>query len=363
MRELERVEAYRLLQPRWLPASLFRLVCEAKASRQLGRAVRAIDPAMAERLEGISEASGVPPRALWLIQAMEAMLGSVGACTRVPRAPLGGCSAVALRPDGGGPLLAHNFDYIAPVRPYFAIRETRPAKGYRSLDFLVAPLAGAIDGVNEAGLAISYNYAMTIDQGRPAPTLSMLVSGLLAGCSSVTQAIDWLSGRRRWGGGLLMLVDAQGGSASVEVTNTHIDVRHPEAGRSWLAHTNKLAGASTGSDEVSPAAVFDARAPAALRGTNVLESPKCRDARLQTLLTAAGRLDADGLARLLSDHGPDGVASINTVCMHSAYWTTSACLQLDPIARRLRASFSTACQAHYHEFALGSTVPPDPRAE
>jgi len=69
---------------------------------------------------------------------MEAMLGSVGACTHVLAPPLGGCTALAVRnlaDSDPGPLLAHNFDYIEAVRPYFAIRETRPANGYRSLDF------------------------------------------------------------------------------------------------------------------------------------------------------------------------------------------------------------------------------------
>jgi hypothetical protein len=81
-----------------------------------------------------------------------------------------------------------------------------------------------------------------------------------------------------------------------------------------------------------------------------------RDERLDELMNAAGRLDGESLAQLLSDHGPTGQPSINTICMHSDYWSTSACVQLDPGARRLRASFSTACRADYREFTLNPTA-------
>ncbi len=355
VQDLEQVEPYQLLKPRWMPAPLFRLASEQKATRKFGSAIQSLCPSMADRLLGISEGSGVPLRSLWLIQAMEAMLGAVGAYTHVLTPHLGGCTALAVRnggQSGSGPLLAHNFDYIAPVRPYFAIRESRPSNGYRSVDFLVAPLCGAIDGVNEAGLAVSYNYAMTTDHGTPAPTLSMRISGLLAGCASVASAIEWLAIQPRWGGGLLMLVDATGDLASVELTNREIEVRRPEPGRNWLAHTNKLSGAKTVAVEIDRRAVFDCRAPGPLRGTNVLESSIVRYARLEMLLNSASRLDSAEIARILSDHGQDGLGSLNTICMHSSYWSTSASLQLDPVERRLRVSFSPTCQAEYHEYAL-----------
>ena len=353
--DLERVEPFQLLRPRWMPMKLFRCLSENRAGRLLGSAVRSLNPAMAERLVGIAEGAGVSHKALWLIQAMEAMLGSVGTCTRVQKAPLGGCTAIAVRQTTGshsGSLLAHNFDYIEPVRPYFAIRETRPEQGFRSLDFLVAPLCGAIDGINEAGLAVSYNYAMTTDRGQPAPTLSMLVSGLLAGCSSVETSITWLRAKKRWGGGLFMIVDAHGDLASIELTNDQLEVRRPTPGRDWITHSNKLRGPSTCAVEVAPVAVFDNRAPTPLRGTNVLESSLVRDSRLDLLMESSNTFNSTSLTEILSDHGPEGVASLNTICMHSNYWGTSACLQLDPVARTLRVSFSSACTAHFQEYRL-----------
>ncbi len=68
-------------------------------------------------------------------------------------------------------------------------------------------------------------------------------------------------------------------------------------------------------------------------------------------VTPAGPLGPDGLARLLADHGPAGTPDATTLCVHSDYWRTTACLQWFPRSRRLRASYSTACAAAFREFA------------
>src|SRR5205809_200922 len=73
----------------------------------------------------------------------------------------GACSAIAVRgacSRTGEPIIARNFDYLPMVQPFYCLRDSRPGGGHRSLDFTVAPIAGAIDGMNEHGLTITYNY-------------------------------------------------------------------------------------------------------------------------------------------------------------------------------------------------------------
>ena len=74
-------------------------------------------------------------------------------------------------------MVARNFDYLPLIQPYYLIRESRPQGRLRALEFTTAPLAGAVDGMNEAGLCITYNYGFTTDEPtRPAAPISMAIS-------------------------------------------------------------------------------------------------------------------------------------------------------------------------------------------
>ncbi len=63
-------------------------------------------------------------------------------------------------------------------------------------------------------------------------------------------------------------------------------------------------------------------------------------------------LDPATLAKQMANHGPAESPSRLTLCMHSDYWYTTACIQLLPEARRIRVSYSTACQAQYTDFVI-----------
>ena len=54
----------------------------------------------------------------------------------------------------------------------------------------------------------------------------------------------------------------------------------------------------------------------------------------------------------MSDHGHDDQPSAETICMHSDYWHTTACLQFFPKQRKMRVAYDTACRARYEEFQL-----------
>jgi hypothetical protein len=205
---LRDIEAFRIKQPWWLPFSLFRRMAAARSRRSLAPAVATTCPSASQRLLWIAHGAGVGEDLLWLIQAMEGLLASVDGNTDIP--PPGGCSAVAIRGSMsslGEAVIAHNFDYLALAQPFYIVRESRPNGGYRSIEFTAAPLVGAIDGVNELGLAVTYNYAQTVDEGRSGPTISMRLSEALARFGAVTDVIEWLTRQSRWGNGLLMLAD------------------------------------------------------------------------------------------------------------------------------------------------------------
>jgi hypothetical protein len=104
--------------------------------------------------------------------------------------------------------------------------------------------------------------------------------------------------------------------------------------------------------QIDPRRVYTHRAPQALRNTRPLQSPRRRDARLRELVAETGRFGPDDLAKLMSDHGADGRPGADTICMHSGYWNTTACLQWFPASRSVRVAYAPACSASYAEFRL-----------
>lgn len=349
---LAELEAFQLQKPWWLPFGLFRRVAERKAGGFVRQGLADDRAPFAERLAGLAEGSGTGFRQLALLNVLEGVLSDLSDTTCLPVEAA--CSAVALRgaaSQTGEPIVAHNFDYLPLVQPFYIVRRSEPTDGLRSLEFTVAPLCGTVDGINEAGLAVVYNYAYSVDAAPPAPTLSMVLSDVLARCRTVDEAVAFLGSARRWGGGILMLADADGRIASLEISKTESRARSPGDAHEFLCHTNRYRTASMRCVELAGAATYTDHAPRALRGRRVHQSADQRDARFAQRLTGKA-LSPDDLAALMSDHGPDDTPSADTICMHSDYWHTTACVQLFPASRRMRISYSTACAAEYTELEL-----------
>lgn len=350
---LRRLEALRLQQPWWMPYRLFIREAARRSTLPLVDALRLSNPAMLARLQGIAEGAGLQLGSLCLMNAMEAFIGSMKDRTVVP--PVGACSALAVRgkrSQTGEPIIARNFDYLPLFQPFFAIRESRPRRGFRSLDFIVAPQAGTLDGVNEKGLAVTVNYAFVNDDNTPNAVISMLIADALATCASVTEATRRIASTPRWGAGILMLADSSGDIAAIELSNTQAGVRRPAEGEDWLHFTNVCLCSETKAVQVPPAAVYSESAPSPLRGGLVLQPHSERAHRIEELVCHHARLGADELAVIMADHGPTGEPDGKSPCVHTSYFNTTATLQWFPATRSVRVSFSSACSAKYAEISL-----------
>ena len=346
-------DSFRLDQPWWLPDALFMWLAELKAGRALARPLERDFPELNERLAGMALGAGIGLRTVYLINAIEPFMSSVRDRSVVPS--VAACSAIAVRgrrSATGEPIITRNFDYLPFVQPYFTLRENRPSGRFRSLDFTVATMAGTVDGINERGLCITCNYAYTADVGQPTAPVSTVITEALEHCGTVAEAAAWIARRPRWGGGILMLADATGDIASLELSNTRSQLRRPAPGEHLLFHTNEFISAEMRSVEVSHQAVFTHRAHPAMRGRRVLESAERRGRRLGELLRGFHALADDDLTAILGDHGPDDRPSETTVCVHGTFRSTAACLQLFPRSRRMRVDFSHACSARFEELAL-----------
>jgi len=351
---LAKVHGFRIMQPAWMPYAVYRRVAEQKAKRLLERPLKRDFPESHRRLEGLSAGSKTSMRLLHLVHALEPMLSDVSNCSIVPA--FGACSAVAVRRSRSAtnePMIARNFDYIPLVQPLYTLRESRPAAGFRSLDFTMAPFAGAVDGVNEKGLCITYDYAFVNDfSGKGNAPVSFAISEALQRCTTVEETAAWIGSRPRWGGGILMLADAGGDIASLELSNTRSQIRRPDKGEDVIFHTNSFVTEKMKAVEVPANAEYTTRAPVGLRGCRIHESSEIRNLRFSTLLNGNQAFDEDGLARIMGDHDPGGKSGGAGICTHSDYWNTTATLQLFPVSRRMRVAFDSACNASYEDITL-----------
>jgi hypothetical protein len=348
---LRELQAFRVRQPWWLPYPAYRMLSERRA-RRIVEAFAPIFPETSERLHGIARGAQLSLPAAALLNVLEPVLSSVGGCTACP----GACSTVAVlgrRSALGETLIGRNFDYLPLVQPFYILRDNRPRGGFRYLDFTLAPLAGAVDGLNEHGLSISYDYAFATDvPAGPAAPLSMILAEALARCRDVAEAVAWIVERPRWGGGLLMLADAAGDVASLELSSTRSAVRRAAPAEGVLFHTNAFTTPHMEAVQVPRAAVYTERAPAPLRGRRLHLSSERRDARFRHLLAGDERLAVADLARIMADHGPAAAPDDFTPCVHGSYWFTTASLQIMPQSRCLRVAYETACRAQYADFSL-----------
>ena len=350
---LTELEAFRLLKPRWMPRPVHQWIAETKGSRFLSRSLPDTLPQAQSRLLGIVEAAGVSTRSLALWNAMEAVLSNLSRTSVVPTGF--GCSAVAVTrrsSRNGRPIIGHNFDFLPIVQPFYTIRSSEPKGKLRSLEFTLAPLGGASDGINEAGLCIALNYAFATDGSRPNPTISMWVAEALASCRTVPEAAEFLAKSKRWGGGLAMLADAEGCIASLELSSTRSALRYPPRDEDRLFHTNRFSQPRMMEVEIHDCAQYSRLAPQALRDRCVHLSSEFRDARFRTRLAEASAWNENDIAELMSDHGPAGQPSADSICMHGGYWYTTACIQLLPQQRTMRVAYDTACCAQFADFDL-----------
>jgi hypothetical protein len=197
-----------------------------------------------------------------------------------------------------------------------------------------------VDGLNERGLAVAYDYAFCTDEMGEAVPLTVALNEMLRTCADVSEAIAFLRERPRCGGALLLLADP-GQVVSVELSHTRMQVRRPDA-RGWISHTNHYRTASLREVQIPEGAIYGEQNVAVLRGQRVHESSFRRGERLERLLESGLPPDADRLWGLMSDHD-GGPGADDTICRHGAYWETTAAIQLLPAQRRIRFAWGKPC--------------------
>lgn len=154
--------------------------------------------------------------------------------------------------------------------------------------------------------------------------------------------------RPRTGGALLMMADADGNLASVELAPDRLAVRRGEC----LTHSNHALTREMEPRDVPRNAIFPRRwRPRQSRGGRVHESSERRRERASELLRERTAGEGD-LRSLAADHADSGAGDDDTICRHGPYYATTCSLLMIPERRTLELRFGAPCEGDYAELSV-----------
>ena len=169
---------------------------------------------LAERLEGLARAAGVPADsvlALHLQMREGGVAGGLLSRRTCLRTRSSGESS-----SGKQILLERTLPVAEPGEAGWMLRESRPVVGFRSIEVGLPWLVPGVAGINEAGLAVMAGPILWGSAGHAgAPPSALLVQECLQRFEDLGGALDWCRKRPVEGEQSVVLADASGSVATV----------------------------------------------------------------------------------------------------------------------------------------------------
>ena len=347
-RDLPTVRPIRLAKPRLMPIQLFLWLAKRRAAKLLQSDVTTYYPKQAERSEGIAEGGALDMPTLLLFQLMELLVSPGKSNYSVP-----GCTSLALEPRrtrSGETIIAKNFDYPNDFSPYHLTCISEPEGRHRTLGCTKVVLPGMLDGMNEHGLTVTYNYGYSTDTPRYYAPVSVVIQEMLETCRNADEAVEFMTRATRTGGALLTIGDPGGRIRSLEISSNHVAERLPVDGQ--IVNANHYRTEEMKRWEIPKDAVFSGRIPKEYHGARVHESSEMRLGRVQELLEGSEQLDEDAITAILRDHGKDNQPSNLTICQHGDFLGTTRSVLFYPKRKRIKVLYGNPCQNSYREFGF-----------
>lgn len=332
----------KLIKPKAMPMQLFLWLARSYATKSMQKDIEHCYPRQAERLKGIAEGLGVELPWVFFAHMMEIKI-DFGSVVRIPA-----CTSIGLCPGrtvASEAVIGKNFDYPNHFSPLIATFRTKPSDGNRTLGCTMAPIAGMLDGMNEHGLAVTYNYAFATEKPRCNAPTSIMLQEMLETCSDVEEAVEFLSKARHAGNALLMLGDRGGAIKSVEVSHNHTATRDAQGG--LIINTNHYFTEEMQRRELPRSAILSEKVGEEWANHRLFETSEERLKRAEELLDGRFGLGEESLVAILRDHGKDGKPSSLTICNHSGYLGTLRSIILYPKRGMLKAAAGSPCQSEF----------------
>ena len=346
LEQIPNFEVVKLMKPRLLPTSLFLKLARRRAKALLKNDIFQYYPKQAQRLEGIAEGAEIDISTLLFLQSMELLFNQID--YRIPA-----CTSVGISPTrttSKETIIAKNFDYPNYLAPYHLTCYAKPTERLRTLGCTMAPLPGMLDGMNENGLTVTYNYAFTTDKPECMAPISLALQEMLETCKNTDEAVKFITRAKRAGNALLMFGDAEDNIKTVEISSNHAATREPINGQ--IINTNHYHTSEMQKLALPHNAVYFGKVPKAMVGIRVHESSEQRLQRAQELLRNRAKINENRIATILRDHGKDHKPSLLTICMHSELYSTLRSVIFYPNRKTIKVLYGNPCQNEYAEFSF-----------
>jgi predicted choloylglycine hydrolase len=337
-------------KPWYLPTPLFYHLAKRRASKLLRDDVYKYYPEMAEQLEGMVEGAGVDLSTALFFMYLE--LAGVGET----RFSVDACTAVGFQREAtecGETVMVKNMDFYNDYAFMLTARKTVPDDGYSVFGNTAASFPGMIDGMNEQGLSVIYNFASTTLKPTHYAPLSLAIQETLQSCETTEEAVRHITQAKRGGDALLMIGDAEGTLRTVEISSTESAVRQPQG--PVLVNTNHYHTEEMKRIEVPLDAVYPDDAAPDLRGTPVFLASTTRWDRVNELLAEGGSFSEERIHGMMSDHGADAEPSRLTICRHDGLASTLYTVVYYPERRTMKVLYGNPCMNMLSEMVFGGT--------
>lgn len=255
-----------------------------------------------------------------------------------PAATVDGCTAWARTDAHAGAWLVKNRDYRGEHGALQRVmRHSDPAWGQRRLlclGSLGSPGAFS-SGINSDGLAVADTQIATRDHG-VGWLRYFLMTALLRDCASVQQALAFVARVPHAGGGTLVLADASGAVAAVELGYQHQSAESAHTG--WSARTNHCLASPLAAQVLAP--VNDALNDS---------SPARLQVVTQALEGLSGDVDEAFIQQLMAGHTVPGALCRHPVDGGARTLSTAV---YNTTMKTLLLSHGNPCAGHWQRYQL-----------
>lgn len=290
------------------------------------RLLDTLDPHSAAEVRGIADGFG---------RSVEAILAYLHLGVLADFAT-DGCSAWAWASPSAGPFLVKNRDYrgehVALQRVFLHSDPGRPGAAVLCVGSLGSPGAFS-SGMNARGFALVDTHVATRDHG-PGLLRYFLMTYLLWNCRSVEEALPVIAGTSHAGGGSIIMADASGACAAVELGHR---TQSAEISTPYVMRTNHFCS-DRAVEELSSA------------DSPLARSTKGRYARLRFWLDA--RNDGPTLPEIAALMGAHHDHGEEALCRHGEDGDarTISCAIFAPAERRLYFSSREPCAGEWSSY-------------
>jgi predicted choloylglycine hydrolase len=233
----------------------------------------------------------------------------------------------------GAPILVKNRDYRPDHQQLQCLARIKPATGHAYLCLTSAGSPGVFSsGINEAGLAVADTHVVSKDIGPGVARYSLMMQ-ILEKFSTTPEATGYIKTVPHFGDGTLVLADAHGKLAAVELAHSVQAVRTPL--KNFVVSTNHFSAPET-------APYWMDTNPPRLVGNSQARRQVVED----SLAADFGKVDVTWAQSLMARHADD----LSSICRHpdmDAHSVTISTVIFLPVQASLYVANGLPCQAPY----------------